>query len=338
MCQCKHSWLVVKIIAHAQLAYSTRAFQHRFQRHHHETKFIKMSFLLYSVKNDSLSVKLRSTQMTVETLGKVFNFVSATIFLVGDDGSVATPCEDGTFDTFEMNCDVVWTVCGSSSLTREGPGGSTSSSINRQQNKAGSGKWRPSVGSSIVAASSTATPAVGSRTSKHESKKPSGGGGPGQSWTKTVEICCYELSSSCIKKTFNLPLTLNENTATVTRIADITSAEAFEGDAVVLLDSENLRIPDSVGTRGIVISFEGSTGCMHAGSHQWLKKREDLMQKKTFGDGNGCGIFTLLYCMKPYNIKVPKCAIISILSQLCCISRPQCCISQPQANTAHLGK
>ena len=65
-------------------------------------------------------------------------------------------------------------------------------------------------------------------------------------------ICCYELSSACMK-IFNLPLTLNENTATITRIADMTSAEAFEGDALVLLDSENLRIPDSVGTRGMII-------------------------------------------------------------------------------------
>ena len=192
--------------------------------------------------------------MTVETLGKVFNIASATIFLEGDDGTVATPGEDGTFDTFEMNCDV-WTICGSPSVTQEGPGGSASSSITRQQTKAGGGKWRPSVGSSIVASSSIATPPVGNRVSKHESKKASGGGGPGQSWTKTVEICCYELSSACIKKTFNLPLTLNKNTATVTRIADIISAEAFEGDVVVLLDSENVRIPDGLGTRGIYDNY-----------------------------------------------------------------------------------
>lgn len=56
---------------------------------------------------------------------------------------------------------------------------------------------------------------------------------------------CRSATSACIKKKFNLPLTLNENTATVTRIADITSTEAFKGDAVVLLDS------DSVGTRGM---------------------------------------------------------------------------------------
>lgn len=33
--------------------------------------------------------------------------------------------------------------------------------------------------------------------------------------------------------------------------ADFVSDEAFEGAAVVLLDSENLHIPDSAGTRGI---------------------------------------------------------------------------------------
>lgn len=67
----------------------------------------------------------------------------------------------------------------------------------------------------------------------------------GQSLTKTVEVC-YDPSNSSIKKSFNLPLTLTEQTATVTKIADITSAEAFDGDSVVMLDSENLRLPDSV--------------------------------------------------------------------------------------------
>ena len=59
-----------------------------------------MSFgTLYSVKNDSFSVKLRSTQMKIETIGKVFNLEPGTIFLVGEDGSVATPDDDGSFDT-----------------------------------------------------------------------------------------------------------------------------------------------------------------------------------------------------------------------------------------------
>ena len=93
--------------------------------------------------------------MTVETLEKVFNIVSATIFLVGEDRTVATPDDDGTFDTFEMSCDVAWTVCGSPWGTQEGFGASASSSINRQQSKTGNDrKRRPSLslGTSMVAA------------------------------------------------------------------------------------------------------------------------------------------------------------------------------------------
>ncbi len=44
---------------------------------------------------------------------------------------------------------------------------------------------------------------------------------------------------------------LTEQTATVPRLADITSAEAFDGDLVALLDSDNLRVPDSIGIRGM---------------------------------------------------------------------------------------
>ena len=53
-----------------------------------------------------------------------------------------------------------------------------------------------------------------------------------------------------IKKTFSLPLTLTERNSSVTGVGDIVSAEAFGGDPVVIFDSENLRIPDSNGTRG----------------------------------------------------------------------------------------
>ena len=45
---------------------------------------------------------------------------------------------------------------------------------------------------------------------------------------------------------------LREQTATINNIADMTSAEAFEGESVVLLDADNLRIPDSIGTRGMI--------------------------------------------------------------------------------------
>lgn len=106
--------------------------------------------LLYFVKNDSLCVKLRPSQMTVKTIGKVFNLLSGTIFLVGEDGSVATPDEeDGSFNTFEMNCDVIWNVSGSPSVNRGNHASCSYSLPSRQQVKPS--KWRPSSASSVIA-------------------------------------------------------------------------------------------------------------------------------------------------------------------------------------------
>ena len=76
---------------------------------------------------------------------------------------------------------------------------------------------------------------------------------PGSSkacWTKSVEICSYDKSYDSIKKKFNLPIILTESTASVSQIVGIVSAEGFEGDSVVILDSQNLRILDSNGTKG----------------------------------------------------------------------------------------
>ena len=50
-----------------------------------------------------------------------------------------------------------------------------------------------------------------------------------------VRVLQYNVSG------YNIPLA---------RVADFVSDEAFDGGVVVLLDSENLLIPDSVGTRG----------------------------------------------------------------------------------------
>ena len=62
----------------------------------------------------------------------------------------------------------------------------------------------------------------------------------------------FDSTDTIIKKTFNLPLTLTEQTSSVTGVGDIASAEAFGGDSVVILDSENLRIPDSISKYNIV--------------------------------------------------------------------------------------
>ena len=68
----------------------------------------------FQVKNHSgsLSLKLRDAQLNCETLGKIFNLFPQTIFLVADDGTVATPDIQGEFDTYDVDPNLVWTING----------------------------------------------------------------------------------------------------------------------------------------------------------------------------------------------------------------------------------
>ena len=180
--------------------------------------------------------------MTAETIAKVFNVFPHSIVLVGENGTVATPEGDGHFCLYEMEQGVTWTVNGDPSKPAhaEGTMSRPSTSYAYQQpdsvraSLSTKAKWKP--------LSTPRPPGV----TKQEARKH----GAGNSWTKTVEICRYDADTTAIKKTFNLPLTLTEQTSSVPGVADIASAEAFSGEPVVIIDADNLRIPDSVGTRG----------------------------------------------------------------------------------------
>ena len=111
--------------------------------------------------------------------------------------------------------------------------------------KAQTGKWVPKYTTSLLA---TSQKKPESFRSSDESKRQS----PlDPVWTKSIEICNFEGSE--LKKAFNLPVALNEKSATVSDVAEFVSDEAFEGASVVLLDSENLQIPNTIGTQGMHI-------------------------------------------------------------------------------------
>ena len=67
-------------------------------------------------------------------------------------------------------------------------------------------------------------------------------------WIKKIEICTFQ--GSQLNKWFDLEILLTKSTATVGDVAECISEEAFDGDEVVLLDSENVQIEDSSVTRG----------------------------------------------------------------------------------------
>ena len=134
---------------------------------------------IYTLKNQLMSVKLRRSQMTAETIAKVFNIFPHSIVLVGDDGSVATPDSEGDFCLYEMNAGVSWTVNGDTSKPAENvlPRPSTSYAYQQPDSIRASqptkAKWKPS--------GMPKPPGV----AKQEARR----GGVGNSWTKTVEIC-----------------------------------------------------------------------------------------------------------------------------------------------------
>ena len=67
---------------------------------------------LYTLRNDKLSVKLRESQMTASTIGKIFNVFPQSIVLVSDDGNVATPDGSGVFSFLDLSYETSWTVNG----------------------------------------------------------------------------------------------------------------------------------------------------------------------------------------------------------------------------------
>lgn len=160
----------------------------------------------------------------------------------------------GDFESFDMSQDVEWMVCGDSSkaignYSLEMPAVSTTSYVYQSQQSEActsksvkSAKSKPSLSLSLIW---NKPPGV---MKQGQSKKS--GKGHGEAWTKTIEICKYDRDDNAIKKTFNLPITLSEKTASVSRVGEIVSSESFEGEEVIL-DSDNLKIPDSAGTRGM---------------------------------------------------------------------------------------
>ena len=113
---------------------------------------------IFTVKNDSLSLRLRANQLRTTTLGKIFNVFPQSLFLVGSDSTVATPDKDGDFESFDMSQDIKWfVVIPPKHYSLEMPAVSTTSyAYQSQQSEActsksvKSAKWKPSLSLSLM--------------------------------------------------------------------------------------------------------------------------------------------------------------------------------------------
>uniref|UniRef100_A0A1X7T8W7 Uncharacterized protein n=1 Tax=Amphimedon queenslandica TaxID=400682 RepID=A0A1X7T8W7_AMPQE len=86
-----------------------------------------------------------------------------------------------------------------------------------------------------------------------------------EEWTKNIEIHRFHPQMAELKKVINFPVLMSPETSTISDIAAILSKEAFEGKPVVILDNDNLVVPDTVASRGMLCTTECSAckGVVH---------------------------------------------------------------------------
>ena len=194
-------------------------------------------------------VRIQSGQLNARSIGRVFNVFPQSVFLVADDGSVI-PDEDGNLNVDNMDASFVWTCDGDSSRPAESAAGTSlygspfayqpleaSMAITERKTR---NRWAPKFNTSMLRAQNSGQHANEAKQWVDSLVD--------LTWTKNIEICSFE--GSDVKKLFTLPISLTEKSASVSSVSKFVSQEGFEGHAVVLLDSENLKIPDTFGTCG----------------------------------------------------------------------------------------
>ena len=165
------------------------------------------------------------------------------------DGSVELPDEDGAFQVNAMDSSLVWMCDGDSSKPLDQDAGESEPPWEQPGPSGYRYTYQP-------------TDLTRKRErSEREGRKYEHSSDP--AWIKKVEICTLE--GLQLKKWFNLSILLTKSLATVEIVADYVSEEAFNGDAVVLLDAEYCRIPDRLDTRGKFILWGRLTGMLYEG-------------------------------------------------------------------------
>ena len=172
--------------------------------------------------------------MSTKWIGKVFGLNPDSILLFGNDDTIETPDDDGNFTDLKSYTD--YDVQGEiNQLT----GGST-------EHVPISKRGRGMISSTKGVVGKKWTPF--SLSNRGKSNKPPGVTSSEIICQKSIEI--YSYTRSGLEKHTNYPLELTSLTANIKSVSEMLSVEVFKGESCVLLDVDNLKIPDSTITRG----------------------------------------------------------------------------------------
>jgi len=199
-------------------------------------------------------------------LSRVFNLFPETILLVSEDGYVELPDEDGYFVAVD---DLpTWTVTGDSMAPAPAALPSTNMTTPYSYQpplaagrKNRGRKWSPMYRTSLFQdqkppgvraqeADDYVGTSSGSARSARGNRSVQLSATDSDNWRKYIEVCKWSDREKQWKKVSNLPLTINESTANVKSVAGMVAADAFNGEAAVILDNEYLQIPDTANTMG----------------------------------------------------------------------------------------
>ena len=185
-----------------------------------------MSSPPYNLYNNSRKVKLYSEKLNTQTIARVFGLFPDNIFLVAKhNGSVELPDDSGKFSLKSYN---KYEVCGDA--------------------------LKPSDTSPVtqpfLVTNTSAPPKLKgiSIKTKWPAKPPGVLAKKAMEWTKNIEVNQY--NNGELKKFSNFPIILTESTATIMHVSKQLACEAFAGNKVILLDNDNLPIPNTTATKG----------------------------------------------------------------------------------------
>ena len=175
-----------------------------------------MDYKLYTVEHEGKTVKLKSSQLNVQILSKIFGLFPNSILLLSDDGYVETADSDGRFhDVDDLS---QWTVTGECmkpcqtvsavpvSYSYQPP------TAYRGRGK-GKAKWTPRLNPlSTFHMHAPRTP-PGVRTQEAMQSDDTDAAGPSSKaqpseWRKNVEVCRWAGEDGW-KKVSNLPIVIN---------------------------------------------------------------------------------------------------------------------------------
>lgn len=185
----------------------------------------------FYLTNQGRKMKLKKDQLSTKWIGKIFSLFPDSILLISEDGDVETPDDSGFFTSLIEYFN--YEVQGQSILTSPSSTDVTTSALPYQKPTKGISKKIP-YRTSVNIGQPSKPPGVVAQ-SKDE-------------WTRNIEI--HRFSDGELRKFSNFPIILTPQTASITHISSLLSHEAFQGKVVVLLDNDNLQIPDTSASRG----------------------------------------------------------------------------------------